>query len=77
MKKIVNWIVKNKKVILILLVIIVIICLICKTNKNRRIAENIARENAMRETEEQSMRSMQEDMMFETGNSVDDEIPRY
>ena len=31
----------------------------------------------MREPEEQSMRSMQEDMMFETGNSVDDEIPRY
>lgn len=77
MKKIINWIVENKKVVLILLVIVVIICLICKTNKNRRIAENIARENAMRETEEQSMRSMQEDMMFETDNSVDDEIPRY
>ena len=59
MKNLIEWLEEHKKAILILVAIFIIILIICKVNKNKRIAENIARENEERRIEEQAMQDMQ------------------
>ena len=55
-KNLIEWLEEHKKAILILVAIFIIILIICKVNKNKRIAENIARENEERRIEEQAMK---------------------
>lgn len=77
MKNFIEVILEHKKAILIIIAILVIIFIICKTNKNKRIAENIARENEERRIEEEAMQDMQmyEDMYGE--NEAAEDIPLY
>lgn len=77
MKNFIEVILEHKKAILIVIAILVIIFIICKTNKNKRIAENIARENEERRIEEEAMQDMQmyEDMYGE--NEAAEDIPLY
>lgn len=75
MKNLIEWLEEHKKAILILVAIFIIILIICKVNK--RIAENIARENEERRIEEQAMQDMQMyDYMYDE-NAVVNDIPLY
>ena len=77
MKNLIEWLEEHKKAILILVAIFIIILIICKVNKNKRIAENIARENKERRIEEQAMQDMQMyDYMYDE-NAVVNDIPLY
>lgn len=77
MKNFIEFILEHKKAILIIVAILVIIFIICKTNENKKIAENIARENEERRIEEEAMQDMQmyEEMYGE--NEVAEDIPLY
>ena len=77
MKNFIEVILEHKKAILIIIAILVIIFIICKTNENKRIAENIARENEEIRIEEEAMQDMQmyEDMYGE--NEATEDIPLY
>lgn len=77
MKNFIEFILEHKKAILIIVAILVIIFIICKTNENKKIAENIARENEERRIEEEAMQDMQMYEEIYGENEVAEDIPLY
>ena len=78
MKKVINFIKDNKKILIILLILIIIVLSIGKVSKKKKIAENIAKENEQLRIEEEARNNRQynsdmlENNVEDIGTSEDD-----
>ncbi len=71
MKKVINFIKENKKILIILLILIIIVLSIGKVSKKKKIAENIAKENEQLKIEEDARNSDQYNSDMLDGNIVE------
>lgn len=78
MKKVIDFIKKNKKIFIILLILIIIVLSISKISKKKKVAENIAKENEQLRIEEEARNNSQynsdmlENSVEDIGTSEDD-----
>ena len=72
MKKIIDFIKKNKKIFIILLILIIIVLSIGKVSKKKKIAENIAKENEQLKVEEDARNNEQYNSDMLESNVVED-----
>lgn len=78
MKKVIDFIKKNKKIFIILLILIIIVLSISKISKKKKVAENIAKENEQLRIEEEARNNSQynsdmlENNVEDIGTSEDD-----